>query len=109
MSQTMPQSHYDCPCMEKCPLHHAMQLIGGKWKVQILCSVNLFQDSFFGIIINQRLRLCMIYFQTLFHGFRLIVITKNELAATCVTNSFFFGWIIFNMIGSSTCYAGTSS
>ena len=35
MSQTMPQSHYDCPCMEKCPLHHAMQLIGGKWKVQI--------------------------------------------------------------------------
>ena len=32
-------SHYDCPCMEKCPLHHAMQLIGGKWKVQILCSV----------------------------------------------------------------------
>ena len=28
MSQTMPQSHYDCPCMEKCPLHHAMQLIG---------------------------------------------------------------------------------
>lgn len=39
MSQTMPQSHYDCPCMEKCPLHHAMQLIGGKWKVQILCAV----------------------------------------------------------------------
>ena len=39
MSQAMPQSHYDCPCMEKCPLHHAMQLIGGKWKVQILCSV----------------------------------------------------------------------
>lgn len=39
MSQAMPQSHYDCPCMEKCPLHHAMQLIGGKWKVQILCAV----------------------------------------------------------------------
>ena len=39
MSQTIPQSHYDCPCMEKCPLHHAMQLIGGKWKVQILCAV----------------------------------------------------------------------
>ena len=35
----MSESHYDCPCMEKCPLHHAMQLIGGKWKVQILCSV----------------------------------------------------------------------
>ena len=32
-------SHYDCPCMEKCPLHYAMSLIGGKWKVQILCPV----------------------------------------------------------------------
>ena len=31
--------HYDCPCMEKCPLHYAMSVIGGKWKVQILCSV----------------------------------------------------------------------
>ena len=36
----MSQSHYDCPCMEKCPLHHAMSLIGGKWKVQILCAVH---------------------------------------------------------------------
>ena len=26
--------------MEKCPLHYAMTLIGGKWKVQILCAVN---------------------------------------------------------------------
>lgn len=32
-------SHYDCPCMEKCPLHWAMSRIGGKWKVQILCAV----------------------------------------------------------------------
>ncbi len=39
MSQAMPQSHYDCPCMEKCPLQWAMLPIGGKWKVQILCSV----------------------------------------------------------------------
>ena len=35
----MSESHYDCPCMEKCPLHHAMQLIGGKWKVQIVCAL----------------------------------------------------------------------
>ena len=35
----MSDAHYDCPCMEKCPLHHAMLLIGGKWKVQILCAV----------------------------------------------------------------------
>jgi len=33
-------AHYECPCMEKCPLHHAMSLIGGKWKVQILCAVS---------------------------------------------------------------------
>ena len=31
--------HYDCPCMGKCPLQHAMLLIGSKWKVQILCAV----------------------------------------------------------------------
>ena len=35
----MSDAHYDCPCMEKCPLHWAMGRIGGKWKVQILCSV----------------------------------------------------------------------
>ena len=35
----MSDAHYDCPCMEKCLLHHAMLLIGGKWKVQILCAV----------------------------------------------------------------------
>ena len=33
-------SHYNCPCMESCPLHYAMNIIGGKWKVQILCSVS---------------------------------------------------------------------
>ena len=32
--------HYDCPCLEHCPLHYAMSLIGGKWKVQILCALN---------------------------------------------------------------------
>ena len=31
--------HYDCPCMEKCPLHYAMSVIGGKWKVQIVCAL----------------------------------------------------------------------
>ena len=32
-------SHYDCPCMEKCPLHYAMSVIGGKWTVQIVCAL----------------------------------------------------------------------
>ena len=34
------QPHYLCPCLENCPLHYAMNLIGGKWKVQILCALN---------------------------------------------------------------------
>lgn len=36
----MIKTHYDCPCMEKCPLNHAMSVIGGKWKVQIICALN---------------------------------------------------------------------
>lgn len=30
---------YNCPCTETCPLHHAMEMIGGKWKLPILCSL----------------------------------------------------------------------
>lgn len=33
-------AHESCPCMEKCPLNQAMRLIGGKWKMQILCSLH---------------------------------------------------------------------
>ncbi|MDD6043166.1 MAG: helix-turn-helix domain-containing protein [Eubacteriaceae bacterium] len=36
----MFKTHYDCPCLETCPLHYAMQIIGGKWKMQILCMLN---------------------------------------------------------------------
>jgi DNA-binding HxlR family transcriptional regulator len=32
-----------CPCMDACPLGEAMNLIGGKWKVPILCA--LYQDG----------------------------------------------------------------
>ena len=35
----MSNAHYDCPCMENCPLHYAMDAIGGKWKVQIICAL----------------------------------------------------------------------
>lgn len=35
----MSNAHYDCPCTEKCPLHYAMEIIGGKWKVQIICAL----------------------------------------------------------------------
>ncbi|MBQ7874393.1 MAG: helix-turn-helix transcriptional regulator [Oscillospiraceae bacterium] len=29
-----------CPCTEECPLQRAMEIIGGKWKISILCSLN---------------------------------------------------------------------
>lgn len=29
-----------CPCMDNCPLEGAFKLIGGKWKVSILCALN---------------------------------------------------------------------
>lgn len=32
--------HENCPCMEECPLNLALRLIGGKWKMQILCSLH---------------------------------------------------------------------
>lgn len=36
----MIETHYDCPCLEKCPLNYAMSIIGGKWKMQIVCALN---------------------------------------------------------------------
>ena len=35
----MVLTHENCPCMETCPLNRALSLIGGKWKMQILCSL----------------------------------------------------------------------
>lgn len=29
-----------CPCMDNCPLEEAFKLIGGKWKVSILCALH---------------------------------------------------------------------
>lgn len=36
----MVETHYDCPCLENCPLNYAMSIIGGKWKMQIICTLN---------------------------------------------------------------------
>ena len=36
----MISTHYQCPCLEKCPLNYAMSIIGGKWKMQIICALN---------------------------------------------------------------------
>jgi DNA-binding HxlR family transcriptional regulator len=30
----------NCPCMEPCPLGNALKLIGGKWKIPILCALH---------------------------------------------------------------------
>lgn len=32
--------HPYCPCLERCPLHDALSLLGGKWKGQILCALS---------------------------------------------------------------------
>ena len=36
----MSVSH-NCPCTSACPLQHAMEMIGGKWKLSILCSLSV--------------------------------------------------------------------
>lgn len=36
----MIETHYDCPCLEKCPLNYALSVVGGKWKMQIICVPN---------------------------------------------------------------------
>ena len=28
-----------CPCLETCPINMVLKLIGGKWKLQILCAL----------------------------------------------------------------------
>lgn len=30
-----------CPCFDTCPLENALKIIGGKWKMQIICSLYL--------------------------------------------------------------------
>ena len=32
-------SHHDCPCAERCALQGALESIGGKWKLPVLCSL----------------------------------------------------------------------
>ena len=36
----MSVSH-NCPCTEACPLQRAMEMIGGKWKLPILCALTV--------------------------------------------------------------------
>lgn len=34
-------ANHNCPCTQACPLQHAMEMIGGKWKLSILCSLTV--------------------------------------------------------------------
>lgn len=34
-------TNHSCPCTEECPLQRAMEMIGGKWKLAILCSLSV--------------------------------------------------------------------
>jgi DNA-binding HxlR family transcriptional regulator len=34
-------SGFQCPCREYCPLDSALKIIGGKWKIPILCALHL--------------------------------------------------------------------
>ena len=36
----MVETDYSCPCLDTCPLSKSMDVIGGKWKMQILCTLN---------------------------------------------------------------------
>ena len=36
----MSQRH-DCPCAQQCVLHAAMDCIGGKWKLRIICTLTV--------------------------------------------------------------------
>lgn len=36
----MIKTHYNCPCLETCPLNKGMEMIGGRWKMQIICALN---------------------------------------------------------------------
>ncbi|QHI72932.1 winged helix-turn-helix transcriptional regulator [Aminipila terrae] len=36
----MFKSGNQCPCVDPCPISSALRLIGGKWKIRIICSLN---------------------------------------------------------------------
>ena len=35
------KSCHSCPCMEPCPLQHALSFLGGKWKMPIWCALSV--------------------------------------------------------------------
>ncbi len=44
----------------------------------------------------------MVYRKTLLYGLRLVIITKNGIASTCVTLTLYLGRIEYDMVGCAT-------
>jgi len=40
----------DCPCTERCPMNLMFNIIGGKWKIKIICTLNLNDSLRYGEI-----------------------------------------------------------
>lgn len=40
-AETASRSPLECPCAKQCPMVHAMRILGGKWKIPILCTLYL--------------------------------------------------------------------
>ena len=34
-------SNHNCPCTDECPMQRAMGMIGGKWKLSIICALSV--------------------------------------------------------------------
>lgn len=43
MTKPISECANKCPCTNECPLSRSLELIGGKWKIPILCA--LYQDG----------------------------------------------------------------
>lgn len=37
----MEQTNPNCPCSTECPIEQALAMIGGKWKMRIICSLTV--------------------------------------------------------------------
>lgn len=40
----------DCPCLDDCPMNTALQIIGGKWKIKIICVLNLYGPARYSML-----------------------------------------------------------
>lgn len=44
--------HHHCPCTDQCVLQSALECIGGKWKLPILCSLNINGNSRYNSLLH---------------------------------------------------------